>query len=72
MTTSEGPNGTQKQRAAQVQSEWRRRVPTSVGLARIDLGKVSVLVRRREVVQRMEGILGLKVVCRRRDERETN
>lgn len=37
----------------------------SAGLARVDLGEVSVLVRRREVVQRMEGILRLKVVDKR-------
>lgn len=34
----------------------------SVGLARVDLGEVSVLVRRREVVQRMKRVLGLKII----------
>lgn len=34
--------------------QYRDRVCTSVGLARVDLGEVSVLVWRREVVQRMK------------------
>lgn len=48
--------------------DWRKGRSSShhsVGLARVDLGEESVLVRWREVVQRMKRILGLKLIHKR-------
>lgn len=53
-------------------SEGRGFRLTSVGLAGVDLGEVAVLVRRREVVQRMKRILGLKVVYKGRKREDFN
>lgn len=42
--------------------QWGSTSQHSIGPAGVNLGEVSVLIRRRKVVQRVKRILGLKIV----------